>query len=211
MQLHCERIGRMPKKVDHLERRSRIAGALMRVAAKDGLEAVSLRHVATEAGVSSGMVQHYFRTKDEMMAFALTVIREHIQARIDAAVGVLGASPSPRSLLRTILGELLPLDEPRRADGRVALAFLAYTAVRPGAAASLREDTAAMVAFVADLIRSARADGEIRAGVDPAHAAAGLLAAAEGLALYVLSGTYPADVALAALDAQLALIFRPND
>src|SRR3954467_4457371 len=42
----------------------------MRVAAHQGLEAVSLRHVATEAGVSTGMVQHYFRTKDEMMTFA---------------------------------------------------------------------------------------------------------------------------------------------
>ena len=201
----------MPKKVDHHERRTRIADALMRVAAKDGLEAVSLRHVATEAGVSSGMVQHYFRTKDEMMAFALAVIREHNQARVEAAVGGLGESPSPRWLLRTMLGELLPLDEPRRADGRVALAFLAYTAVRPGAAASLREDTAGMLTFIADLIRSAQAGGDARGGVDPAHAAAGLLAATEGLALYVLSGQYPADTALAALDAQLALIFRPAD
>ena len=201
----------MPKKVDHHERRTRIADALMRVAAKDGLEAVSLRHVATEAGVSSGMVQHYFRTKDEMMAFALAVIREHNQARVEAAVGGLGESPSPRWLLRTMLGELLPLDEPRRADGGVALAFLAYTAVRPGAAASLREDTAGMLTFIADLIRSAQAGGDARGGVDPAHAAAGLLAATEGLALYVLSGQYPAETALAALDAQLALIFRPAD
>jgi AcrR family transcriptional regulator len=199
----------MPKKVDHHERRTRIADALMRVAAKDGLEAVSLRHVATEAGVSSGMVQHYFRTKDEMMAFALAVIRENNQDRVQAALDGLGDSPSPRSLLRTTLGELLPLDEPRRADGRVALAFLAYTAVRPGVAVSLREDTGAMLGFMADLIRSAQARGQARAEVDPAHAAAGLLAAAEGLALYVLIGQYPADTALAALDAQLALIFDP--
>ena len=52
----------MPKKVDRQERRTRIADALMRVAADQGLEAVSLRHVAAEAGVSAGMVQHYFRT-----------------------------------------------------------------------------------------------------------------------------------------------------
>ncbi len=201
----------MPKTLDHPEGRSRIAEALMRIAAREGLEAVSLRHVATEAGVSSGMVQHYFRTKDEMMAFALAVIREHIQVRVDAAVAELGESPSARSLLRTMLGELLPLDEPRRADGRVALAFLAYTAVRPDAAASLREDAAAMLTFIADLIRSAQAAGDVRAGVDPAHAGAGLMATAEGLALYVLSGQYPADIALAALDAQLALIFRPAE
>lgn len=65
----------MPKKVDRHERRTLIADALMRVAARQGLEAVSLRHVAAEAGVSPGMVQHYFRTKDEMMAFAMAVVR----------------------------------------------------------------------------------------------------------------------------------------
>ena len=39
----------MPKKVDHAERRRLIADALMRVAAEQGLEAVSLRHVAAAA------------------------------------------------------------------------------------------------------------------------------------------------------------------
>ncbi|GAA3341572.1 hypothetical protein GCM10020358_33460 [Amorphoplanes nipponensis] len=37
---------------------------------------------------------------------------------------------------------LLPLDGPSRDNGRVALAFLAYTAVRPAAAAGLHDDTA---------------------------------------------------------------------
>ena len=67
----------MPKKVDHQERRTLIADALMRVAADQGLEAVSLRHVAAAAGVSSGMVQHYFRTKDEMMAARERLITRH--------------------------------------------------------------------------------------------------------------------------------------
>src|SRR5688572_27595076 len=111
----------------------------MRVAAEQGLEAVSLRHVAAAAGVSSGMVQHYFRTKDEMMAFALTVVRERNERRATAAAGRLGGRPSAREVLRTLVVELLPLDEPRRADGRVALAFLAYSAVRPAVAELLRE------------------------------------------------------------------------
>jgi AcrR family transcriptional regulator len=198
----------MPKKVSHHERRTLIADALMRVAAQRGLEAVSLRHVATEAGVSSGMVQHYFHTKDEMMAFALGVVREHNQARLTAAVRRLGESPSPRALLRTMLVELLPLDEPRRMDGRVALAFLAYTAVRPDAAAALHEDTAAMLMFIADQIRAAQAAGDTHAHIDPAHAAVGLLAVMEGLGVYLLGGHYPPNTALDALDAHLAMIFR---
>ncbi|MGB2568090.1 TetR/AcrR family transcriptional regulator [Micromonospora citrea] len=197
----------MPKRVDHRERRTLIADALMRVAAEHGLEAVSLRHVAAEAGVSSGMVQHYFRTKDEMMAFALSVVREHGEARVTAALTALGATPSPRTLLRTMLGELLPLDEARRADGRVALAFLAYTAVRPAVAAGLHQDTAEMLAFIAGQIRSAQAAGAARREVDPDAAATALLALMEGLGVYLLGGHIAPETALTALDAHLDLIF----
>ncbi|MEH0820784.1 MULTISPECIES: TetR/AcrR family transcriptional regulator [unclassified Micromonospora] len=201
----------MPKRVDHRERRTQIADALMRVAAEHGLEAVSLRHVAAEAGVSAGMVQHYFRTKDEMMTFALSVVREHNEARVTAALTALGATPSPRTLVRTMLGEVLPLDEPRRADGRVALAFLAYTAVRPAVAASLHQDTAGLVDFIAGQIRAAQAAGGARPEVDPDRAAVGLLALMEGLGVYLLGGHFPTDTALAALDAQLDLIFGPEE
>ncbi|MGX6600946.1 TetR/AcrR family transcriptional regulator [Micromonosporaceae bacterium Da 78-11] len=142
----------MPKKVDHLQRRTQIADALMRVAADRGLEAVSLRHVAAQAGVSAGLVQHYFATRDEMMAFAMDVVRDRGEARVAAAVARLGDDPPPRQLLRTIIAALLPLDEQSGADGRVALAFLAYSAVRPAAAATLRDGTAQMLSFIATLI-----------------------------------------------------------
>ena len=169
----------------------------MRVAAEQGLEAVSLRHVAAEAGVSAGMVQHYFRTKDEMMTFALDVVRDRSEARVNAAVRALGPDPGPRPLLRALLTSLLPLDEESRADGRVALAFLAYTAVRPATAPALREGTAQMVAFIGSLLPGGNETG-----------AAGLLALMEGLGVYLLGGQYTGEQALAALDAQLDLLFR---
>jgi AcrR family transcriptional regulator len=187
----------MPKKVDAEERRRLIADALMRVAAEQGLESVSLRHVAARAGVSTGMVQHYFRTRDEMMAFALSVVRERSRLRVTGALATLGADPPPRLLLRTMIAALLPLDDASRDNGRVALAFLAYTAVRPKAAAALHEDTAQLLDFVAGLVTVP----------NPAGAAAALLALMEGLGIYLLGGQYTADQALNALDAQLDLIF----
>ncbi|MGK5739424.1 TetR/AcrR family transcriptional regulator [Micromonospora sp. URMC 103] len=190
----------MPKKVDRHERRTLIADALMRVAARQGLEAVSLRHVATEAGVSSGMVQHYFRTKDEMMAFAMAVVRERNQARVTEAIARLGEAPPPRLLLRTMIATLLPLTEESRADGRVALAFLAYSAVRPDAAAGLSEDTRELVAFLAGLLPGRQRE----------ERAAGLLGLMEGLGIYLLGGQYTAEQALAALDAQLDILFAPQ-
>jgi AcrR family transcriptional regulator len=187
----------MPKKVDRLERRTRIADALMRVAAEQGLEAVSLRHVAAEAGVSAGMVQHYFRTRDEMMTFAMEVVRERNQVRVTEAVAALGENPAPRELLRTFMTTLLPLERESLADARVALAFLAYTAVRPTASAALREETTQLVGFIAGLLPVPGKE----------IAARGLLAQMEGLGVYLLGGQYTPDEARAALDAQLDLIF----
>ncbi|WP_033337862.1 TetR/AcrR family transcriptional regulator [Catenuloplanes japonicus] len=191
----------MPKKVDHQERRALIIDALMRVAASGGLEAVSLRHVATEAGVTAGMVQHYFATKDEMMRFALEGIVERTSARIDAAMAAAPSPMTPAATVRTLLTTLLPLDEPRRADGRVAVSFLAYAAVEPAAAGLLREGTQQMIAFMADQVRAVRAD------IDAEAAGAGLIGLMEGLSLYVLNGHLAGDAAIRALDTHLRLVF----
>ncbi|MDG4827649.1 TetR family transcriptional regulator C-terminal domain-containing protein [Asanoa sp. WMMD1127] len=185
----------MPKRVDPTERRTLIADALMRVAAQRGLEAVSLRHVAAEAGATTGLVQHYFRTKDEMMLFALEVVSDRTEARIGAAVGALGPDPAPRDLVRAMVTQMLPLDEERRADGKVALAFLAYAATRPSVAEVQRRGALGLRDFFATLL--------------PTGAATTLLALVEGLGLYMLSGTYPAEVALRTLDDFLDAAFSP--
>jgi AcrR family transcriptional regulator len=191
----------MPKRVDPQQRRRRIAEALMRVAAERGLEAISLRHVAAAAGATTGMVQHYFRTKDEMVLFALQAVSDNAEARIGAAVAALGGEPTPRDLLRTMFLQILPLDEPRRADGRVALAFLAYAAVRPAVAEAQRRSAAGLRDFAADLIRAAGGAD------DPVRAATGLTALVEGLGLQLLSDVYPPEAAVAVLDAQLDAVF----
>jgi AcrR family transcriptional regulator len=189
----------VPRKSDHRERRELLARALMRLAATRGLEGVSLRHVAAEAGVSTGMVQHYFRTKDEMMTFALGMVMDRIRERSRAEV----APAPPRALVRGLLLQVLPLDETRRLESHVALAFLAYAAVKPSIASGLRQAAADMRAFLADQLRAAGpADG-----VDPERAAAGLLALVDGLGLQLLSRQCAEEDAVAALDAQLALLF----
>ena len=191
----------MPKQVDHRARRALIASALVRVAARHGLDAVSLRHVAAEAEVSAGMVQHYFRTKDEMMAFALDVVREHGTARVTAAVERLGPTPDPRDVLRSMILAILPFDDESRDYARVALAFHAYTAVRPEAGAGLRTDAGQMLTHVADLIAMRHPTP------DPLAAAAALLALMEGLGVQMLGGHYTDELARRALDTHLDMLF----
>ncbi|MFW5415826.1 TetR/AcrR family transcriptional regulator [Nocardiopsis sp. CNT-189] len=198
----------MPKRVDHRARRAQIADALTRLAAERGLEAVSLRHVAAEAGVSAGMVQHYFRSKDEMMAFAMGTVAENVEARL-AEEGAPAPDAPPRDAVGALLRQLLPLDGPRLAEGRVALAFHAYAAVRPDAAGPLHRGGDRLRAFIADRLRAARAEGTAPPGIAEPAAAAGLAALVEGLALHALTGQTAPGEAAAVLDAHLDALFGP--
>jgi AcrR family transcriptional regulator len=200
----------VPKKVDHHERRERISAALMRVAAERGLEAVSLRHVASEAGVTAGMVQHYFPSKDAMLDFAMTSASARFEARIRDAMAGLGDAPSARELVEAMLATLLPLGESDRADGRVALAFLSYAATRPAAAERLGRDNADLRQFLTERIQDAQTAGHTPEGIDPASAATGLFAMAEGLGVHMLSAGLARDAAVSALRAQLDLVFGPR-
>lgn len=187
----------MPKIVDHDERRGRITAALLRLAARDGLDAVSLRHVAAEAGVTAGMVQHYFGSKDAMMTEAMRTTTARYEARIAAGVARLGDAPAPRAMIGVILHSFLPTDDEEAADGRVALSFQSYAATRADAAASLNEGNLLLRGHLAQLIAATGSD-------DPDTTAIALLATAEGLAVHVLGSALPVADARAALDRALA-------
>ncbi|MGH8877936.1 MAG: TetR/AcrR family transcriptional regulator [Stackebrandtia sp.] len=180
----------------------------MRVAAERGPEAVSLRHVATAAGVSTGMVQHYFGTKDEMMNFALRAMNENVGARMESE---LDDPSSPAEVLRTLLVQLLPLDDTRRLEGRFGLAAVTYAVSHPAVAEVLRAGNAELRAFIAESLRAMRDNGAVSQSLDPGHTAIALAAMVDGLGLQVLSGSYPASDALAAFDAQLATILGLRD
>ena len=179
----------------------------MRVAAEQGIEAVSLRHVATEAGVTSGMVQHYFPTKEAMMDFAMQVASARYETRMTKAITQLGEQPPASELIRAILGTLLPTNESQRADGRVALAFQSYAATKPSAAEQLSHSNAEMRQFLAHNVRVAQTAGEAPSDLSPFPTATSLHALAEGLGVLVLSSNLSVEEAQAALNTHLDLIF----
>lgn len=118
----------MPKAVDHAERREELAAALWRVVMRDGIEAASIRQVACEAGWSSGSLRHYFDTQSDLLAFAMELVMRRARARIEA----LADEPDPRARAARILQEVLPLDDERRAEMQVWLAFTMRAVVDPG-------------------------------------------------------------------------------
>lgn len=68
--------------LDPVERRERIVDAAMAVFAVEGISHTSVTDVAREAGVTRGLVYHYFPTMDELVDAAL----ERIVARFVAQV-----------------------------------------------------------------------------------------------------------------------------
>lgn len=199
----------MPKQVDHQVRRQQIAEAVLRLAGTQGLDAVSLRHVATEAGVSMGQVQHYFATKDELLLFAFHAISERVERRLGAALTAV-RSLGARSLLRALLIEMLPLSDQSRAEAPVLAAFLARAVVERRLAAPLREGGQGMTGFVAEQIRAAQQAGEISAELDPAREASILLAFVDGMMMHLLIRQIDTSAALAMIDYKLDHIFTDN-
>ncbi|MDA0338566.1 MAG: TetR family transcriptional regulator [Proteobacteria bacterium] len=65
----------MPIVVDHDERRDFIAKVVKQVVAEHGMDAVTIRNVAREAGFKSALISHYFKDKQEMLIFTLESIR----------------------------------------------------------------------------------------------------------------------------------------
>lgn len=61
----------MPKIVDHEAQRETFAEAAMRLIARHGLEGVTMRAVAAEAGLSYGSLFHYFDSKEELLMHAV--------------------------------------------------------------------------------------------------------------------------------------------
>lgn len=107
--------------------RRRLAEALTRVVARDGIAGVSIRAVAAEGGVSGGTVQHYFSTRAEMIRYAM----EWTSAQVEERLGGVSRWGEIRDWTRDILLELLPLDADRRREQAVWLAFVAHAETDP--------------------------------------------------------------------------------
>lgn len=73
-------------------RRSQVLCAAVRVVARDGADRARLKDIATEAGVSLGLVQHYFRTRQELMEQTFQVM---MSVSLDAWQRQAASQPDP--------------------------------------------------------------------------------------------------------------------
>lgn len=117
----------MPKIVDHHERRTQLAEAAWRIIRREGLEAVTVRNVAKEAGMSLGSLRHYFDSQSELLSFSMKLVSEQVYKRMEA----IEYTGDPRKDIELLIYELMPLDDVRREEAEVWLAFIGRAAAEP--------------------------------------------------------------------------------
>lgn len=144
----------MPKLVDHELRRRQISEALWRVVSRDGVDAVSVRNVAAEAGCSPGALRHYFPDQADLIASALALVSERFAARI----GTLDVTGSPVEIIQAYCEQMIPLDEARRIEAEVWFGFVIRARLDPALDALTRRVHLDLRGFLLSLLPYLGAD-----------------------------------------------------
>ncbi|MDF3294267.1 TetR/AcrR family transcriptional regulator [Streptomyces silvisoli] len=201
----------MPKRVDHEERRSQIAEALVRCASARGLHAIVMRDVAEEAGISVPLIQYYFKTKEQLLHFALGYLAQRMGDRVRDRIRANGASPTPRTVIETTLAEALPTDEESRTFHLVYTSYATLALTDPTLATQpLLRDPNAMEDFLLAQLTAARDAGHTSQRLDLRAEVVGLLAMSAGLGTSVLVGQRTAEAAWDILRHHIDRVFTPD-
>jgi len=106
-------------KGDHAERREAIALAAAETIAAHGLKQVTLRDIAAGLGVTTGVLTHYFASKDALVAHTKALVFDrHLARAREAAAGTTGIER-----IHAVVAELLPTNKDRQASWRLLVAF----------------------------------------------------------------------------------------
>ena len=113
----------MPRVADKQERRDQVVEAAFRVIARDGLSGTSMRAVAKEAGCTIGLINHWFSSRDDLIeaTFDQAITMEMERAAETAA--------DPSSYIDAA-SQFLPVDERRRDEAKIWIAFYAMVLCR---------------------------------------------------------------------------------
>jgi AcrR family transcriptional regulator len=172
--------GSMPRpKGDHEARRREVSEAVWQVMATRGFAGLTLRAVATELGATTGLLTHYFSTKQALVAYALDLLERRTIARPRRPAG------KGLAALRHTLMDILPLT-PEATDSNRIWVSSWDTALSDG---DLQADYARKYAqsrdTLSERVAAAQELGELPPG-DPADIAAGTQSFTLGLVVQAL-------------------------
>jgi AcrR family transcriptional regulator len=164
----------MPKIVDHESQRCKFAEAVIRLVAREGLEGMTMRAVASEAGLSYGSLFHYFDSKDELLMHAV----RHSTSQQTRRVNEFSLKYSGLKALEQLMCDDALVDETSREDSLVWLAFLYKAALKQSFAEMHADLISGWLSRIETLLGEAREAAEISQDLDTGF---------EAMALWVYS------------------------
>ena len=167
----------MPKVVDHDAQRVKFAEAAMSLIAQHGLEGVTMRAVAAEAGLSYGSLFHYFSSKDELLMHAV----RHSTSLQTKRLNEYASQYSGLKALEHLLCDDAIINESSRDDWIVWLTFLYKAAMQTSFAEAYAELIDGWQARIVRLLEDAQQAGEIRSELDVGFEAVAIWAYSAGI------------------------------
>lgn len=147
---------RVPRIVDHDQRRAEIVRGAWRLIARKGIEATTMRQLAEELGYANGALSLYFPNKRAI----LTAVFTHVFAATNERFAASGAGLRGEAALRAFLQEVFPFDEERLLEARIVIPFLEYAAHDAGMRELYDRHMAQWRSELARLLDEMTAEGE---------------------------------------------------
>lgn len=166
------------------EQQTAILDATVAVIAQRGAASTRLADVARAIGKSTGTLQHYFGSRDELLAAAFRRLND---TGAEAARAAAAAIDDPWVRLQSVLDAVLGGSAADwTAEWQVWLEFWTACARDPELRALTGDVYATWRALISDAIADGRKAGTFTPIAPPAEVAAALLALLDGLALHAL-------------------------
>ena len=190
------------------DRRDEVLRAALRVIEREGLEGASMRAIASEIGCTTGVLTHFFRSKQELIDAAT----DTVFGPFDAGLAAEFEGEDVRRRLRRVLVNVLPVNAANRGVIRLWLELARGAWSSRTFAAGYRERYAALRRAIEDVLCEGRASGVFRSDVDPAIECDTLSALFDGLAVAALAEPerFPPGRLEQLIDRQIERLFPPT-
>lgn len=152
----------MPKIVDHEQQKAKFAQAAMSLIARNGLEGVTMRAVALEAGLSYGSLFHYFDSKDSLLMHSV----EYFTSLQTQRVNEYSSRYSGLEALEQLLCDDVIINESSRDAWMVWMTFLYKAALQQSFAEMNAKLISGWLARIKSLLEEARNAGQISETLD---------------------------------------------
>ena len=190
----------MPKYINHGEQKTEIARAALRVISRMGIESATMRGIATEAGCTTGLLTHYFRSRQDLIGHALDQAHRDFFRQLDRTITQ--ADNGRHALLNALV---IMSNVPTHTDQSVLFREMATALGDPNAQQRLSKLYVDVEKRLKGQVARAAADGSLVTAQSARDLVQSLTATAEGLYMAAIARpqTFTGPRRQALLDATL--------